>query len=53
MNRIIERAGLTPWEKTFQNLRASRRTELDERYPSHVADAWMGHDCAMAKKHYS
>lgn len=53
MIRIIERAGLESWPKTFQNLRATRRTELDDRYPGHVADAWMGHDSATAKKHYS
>ena len=31
--RIIERAGLSPWPKLFHNLRASRQTELAERFP--------------------
>jgi integrase len=52
MNRIIERAGLSPWEKTFQNLRASRRTELEERFPNHVVNSWMGHSAKVAEKSY-
>jgi integrase len=34
--RIIREAGLVPWEKTFQNCRASRETELMEVFPAHV-----------------
>ena len=34
--KIIKRAGLKPWPKLFQNLRASRQTELQEIYPTHV-----------------
>ena len=52
MNRIVERAGIPIWEKTFQNLRASRRTELQERYPDHVINAWMGHSSKVAEKSY-
>ena len=52
MNRIIQRAGLAPWEKTFQNLRATRRTELEECYPNHVVNAWMGHSAKVAAKSY-
>ncbi len=28
MNKIIARAGIEPWPKTFQNLRSTRETEL-------------------------
>ena len=52
MIRIVEGAGLTPWEKTFQNLRASRRTELEERFPNHVINAWMGQSAKVAEKSY-
>jgi len=31
--KIIERAGLTQWPRLFHNLRASRETELVERFP--------------------
>lgn len=48
----IEAAGIEPWDKLFVALRATRDTELRERYPSHVVDAWIGHDEAVAKKNY-
>ena len=52
LGRIIERAGLVPWAKPFVNLRASCRTDLEERFPSHVVDAWLGHSTRVARKHY-
>jgi integrase len=50
--RIIHRAGLTPWERLFQNLRTSRETELAEEYPLHIATEWIGNSVAVAAKHY-
>jgi len=50
--RIIGKAGLSPWPKLFQNLRASRATELANEYPAHVAAAWLGHSTIVANKHY-
>ncbi len=50
--RIIANAGLAPWPKLFQNLRASRATELATEYPGHVAAAWLGHSVDVAKRHY-
>jgi integrase len=50
--RIIRRAGLTPWPKLFHNLRATRQTELAERYPMHVVCAWLGNTAAVAAEHY-
>ena len=52
LNRVIEQAGITPWPKTFQNLRATRRTELQEHYQDHVVNAWLGHSSKTAEKHY-
>ena len=52
MNRIVERAGLESWEKTFQNLRASRRTELEEQISNHVVNSWIGHSAKVAEKSY-
>jgi integrase len=51
--RIVANAGLSPWPKLFQNLRASRATELAKEHPGHVAAAWLGHSTAVAQKHYS
>lgn len=51
-HRIIFRAGLPEWERTFQNLRESRANEIWSKYPDHVAQAWMGHSKRVAQKHY-
>ena len=50
--KIIRRAGLTPWPKLFQNLRATRATELADEFPAHVAADWLGHSTTIADKHY-
>ncbi len=52
LNRIIKRAGLTPWPKTFQNLRSTRETELTETFPVHVACKWLGNSPKVANRHY-
>ncbi len=51
-HRIIRRAGLEPWPKTFQNLRSTRETELMDRWPAHVVCAWIGNSQRIAEKHY-
>jgi len=51
-HRIIKRAGLKPWRKTFQNLRSSRETELVEDFPVHVVTEWLGNSPDVARKHY-
>ncbi|MCA9119324.1 MAG: site-specific integrase [Planctomycetaceae bacterium] len=51
-NRILKRAGVTPWPRLFQNLRASRETELANEYPLHVVTAWLGNTPSVAAKHY-
>ena len=50
--RIIRKAGLTPWEKPFHNMRASRETELAAEHPLHVVCAWIGNSALVAQKHY-
>ena len=50
--RIIQRAGLQPWEKLFVNMRASRATELADRFPGHLCAAWLGHSEKIADAHY-
>jgi len=52
LERIIARAGLKPWPKLFQNLRATRATELAAEYPAHVAADCLGHSTMVAQKHY-
>lgn len=50
---IIELAGLTQWPKLFQNLRASRETELLAEYPAKDVVAWLGNSVAVAMEHYA
>lgn len=50
--KIIKRAGLQPWPKLFHNMRATRQTELEARFPLHVVCAWIGNSPQVAKKHY-
>ncbi len=50
--RIIDRAGLKPWGKLWQNLRSSRETELVERFPLHAVCTWLGNSPKVASKHY-
>jgi integrase len=50
--RYITRAGVTPWPKLWQNLRASRATELVDKFPSHVCAGWLGHTEKIADTFY-
>ena len=50
--KIVKRAGLTPWPRLFHNLRASRETELVEKYPVQVVTSWLGNTPSIAMRHY-
>ncbi len=50
--KIIKRAGATPWPRLFHNLRASCATDWVERFPNHVAAGWLGHSPLVAATHY-
>ena len=50
--RIIKKASVQPWERLFHNLRASRQTELENEFPSHVVCEWMGNSESVARNHY-
>ena len=50
--RDITTVGLKPWPRLWQNMRATRETELVEQFPAHVVAAWVGHTVAIAEKHY-
>ena len=52
MHRIIKRAKLTPWQRTFQNMRSTRETELAEHFPMHVVNKWIGNTESVAVQHY-
>ncbi len=50
--RIIDKAGCDAWPKLFQNMRATRETELCQTFPLHVVCAWIGNSSTIAAKHY-
>lgn len=50
--RILKRASIEPWERLFQNLRASRETELANEYLLHVVTAWLGNTEKVAGKYH-
>ena len=52
VHRFIFRAGWKPWPRTFQNLRASRETELSAVYPLRTIGAWLGNSQPVAMEHY-
>jgi integrase len=49
---IVKRAGLEMWPKPFQNLRATRETELMRAHPEHVVCGWIGNTQRVAREHY-
>jgi len=50
--KISKRAGLMPCDRSFQNLRASRETELVQTFPLHVVVKWIGNSARVAASHY-
>ncbi len=52
LGRLQARAGVQPWGKPFQNLRASAETDLVQRFPAHVACGWVGNSPKVAARHY-
>ena len=53
LEKILKRAGVPQWPKLFQNLRASRETELmASGTPAHVIHAWLGNSREVAEDHY-
>lgn len=52
LGRWCKRAGVALWPKPFQNMRATRATELADRFPSHVCAQWLGHSERIADQFY-
>ena len=50
---LVSAAGLEPWPKLIQNLRASRENELIAAgYPEHIVAAWLGHSTRTQARYY-
>jgi integrase len=52
-DKIVTKAGLVPWQKPLQNMRATRETELMAHYPVKDVTSWLGNSPAVALKHYA
>ena len=52
MSHAIRTAGLKSWPRVFHNLRSSRQTELQERFPRKTLCEWMGNSEQVADQHY-
>ncbi len=50
--KIITRAGVEPWPRLWQNMRASGATDLARQLPAHVAASICGHTVEVAREHY-
>jgi integrase len=54
MKKILEDAGITPWPKLFQNMRASCETDwLDRGISAHVVANWIGHSVKIQVTSYA
>ncbi len=52
LEAACKRAGIKPWVRLWQNLRATRATELAGKYPSFLCAEWLGHTEAVADANY-
>ncbi|MCC7334034.1 MAG: site-specific integrase [Pirellulaceae bacterium] len=53
MLKILKLAGLEVYPKLFQNLRASRETELMDEFPIKDVCSWIGNSPKVAMEHYA
>jgi integrase len=51
-NKILRKAGVSPWARIFHSMRASRQTELERQFPLHVVCAWLGNSPKVAQRSY-
>jgi integrase len=52
LNTIAKRAGIGEIIRPFDNMRASRATEIERDYGAKAESAWLGHSQKVAKKFY-
>jgi len=50
--KVIGRAGVEPWPRLFQHLRASCETDWVQKYPARACVKWLGHSPMIAAQHY-
>ena len=50
--RIVQLAGISPVPRPFDNMRASRSTEVYAEFGAYLESQWIGHSHKIAKDHY-
>jgi hypothetical protein len=50
--KLLAKADVTPWQRLFHSLRASRQKELEREHPTHVVCAWLGNSPKIATESY-
>ena len=55
VERIATRLGIPMWPRPWQNMRATRESELMRQHPDKIVDVckWIGNSPAVALKHYA
>lgn len=49
---LLKSIDVKPWPRLWHNMRASRQTELADRFPTHVVCKWIGNSEKVASYHY-
>ncbi|MBA4106492.1 MAG: hypothetical protein C0485_12105 [Pirellula sp.] len=52
LRNAIKRAGVERWPRLWHSLRATRQSELADRFPSHLVHRWVGNSKDVGEKHY-
>jgi integrase len=53
LRRIVERAGVQPWEDAFQTLRRRCEKEWAMTFPLYAVSKWIGHSIVVSGRHYA
>ena len=51
--KICKRLGIKLWPKPWQNMRATRETELLDEFAPHIVHQWIGHTGQVSADHYA
>ncbi|MBR5242905.1 MAG: site-specific integrase [Thermoguttaceae bacterium] len=52
LKRIVEKAGVKPWPRLLQNLRASAATDICAHFGRKCESVWVGHSEEVSLQHY-
>ena len=52
IKRVMDLIGVERWARFFHSMRATRQTELERVWPTHVVCYWLGNSTDIARRHY-